>query len=326
MAEEKKMSKGLSSALAALEKRFGAKVVQLMTDTNTSVDTISSGRADLDAALGGGYACGKIIEIFAESGCGKTGLCLEAVREVQKEGGQVAYIDYEHALNPEYAEQVGVDVDALLMSQPDDFEQGAEIIRTLINTEEIDLIIIDSVAAMTPRAELDGESGETKMGLQARLMSQMLRMITGIASNVGCTIIFINQLRDSMAMYGSPKTTTGGKALKFYATQRLEIKNKGQLKEGEKVIGFKQHISVIKNKIAPPFKVIENDIVFGIGVDAITGLIEACTFEGIFEKAGAYYRYKGTNLAQGVAKLRVVLEDNPDLVEELQQELKNLKN
>jgi len=321
----KELSKTMSTALAALEKRFGSKVVQKMTDTNTSVETISSGRPDLDVALGGGYAVGKIIEIFAESGCGKTGLALEVVREVQKEGGQVAYIDYEHALNPEYAEQVGVNVDELLMSQPDDFEQGAEIIRTLINTQEIDLIVVDSVAAMTPRAELDGEAGETKMGLQARLMSQMMRMIAGPASTVGCTVIFINQLRETITMYGPPTTTAGGKALKFYATQRIEIKNKGQVKEGEKVIGFKQHITVVKNKIAPPFKVVENDIVFGVGVDIITGLIDTLVFEEIVIKKGAWYSYKGSNLANGIANLRVVLDDNPELLQELQDELKKVK-
>lgn len=325
MAEVKKIPKGIQSAIDALEKRYEKGIIMKMSDAPSGTDTISSGRPDLDAALGGGYGVGKIIEIIAESGCGKTGLVLECVREVQAEGGNVAFIDMEHALNPEYCEQVGVIVDDLFISQPTDAEQCVQIVRALIDTREIDLIVVDSVAAMTPRAELDGESGETKMGLHARIMGQMMRMITGPASTVGCTIIFINQLRQTITMYGPPTTTPGGKALKFYATQRLEIKNKGQIKEGDAVIGFKQHITVIKNKIAPPFKIVENDIVFGVGVDVITGLVETLVFEGVLEKAGAWFRYKGTNIAQGVKKLRVVLDDNPDLLDELKQELKNLK-
>lgn len=318
----KPLSKAITDCFATLDKRYGEKVAMLMGDSGTSIDTISSGRPDLDVALGGGYGTGKIIEIFADSGTGKTGLCLEAVREVQEAGGRAAYIDSEHALNIEYAESIGVDTDNLIISQPSYGEQAIETIRAFIATQEIDLIIIDSVAAMVPKAELDGESGETKMGLQARMMGQAMKMISGSASTVGCTLIFTNQIRDSMSMYGSPTTTPGGKALKFYATQRLEIKNRGQIKEGEEVIGFKQHITVVKNKISAPFKWIQNEIIYGVGVDTLTSLMEALIFEGIIEKSGAWFKYRGTNLANGMKKLRILLNENPELVEELQERLK----
>lgn len=317
----KPLSKAITDCFATLDKRYGERVAMLMGESGTSIDTIPSGRPDLDVALGGGYGSGKIIEIFADSGTGKTGLCLEAVREIQESGGRAAYIDSEHALNLEYAESIGVDTDNLIISQPSYGEQAIETVRAFIATQEIDLIIIDSVAAMIPKAELDGESGETKMGLQARMMGQAMKMISGSASTVGCTLIFTNQIRDSMSMYGSPTTTPGGKALKFYATQRLEIKNKGQIKEGEEVIGFKQHITIVKNKIAPPFKWIQNEIIYGVGVDSLTGLMEALIFNEIIEKKGAWFAYKGTNLANGIKKLRVVLTENPELVDELKEQL-----
>jgi len=316
-----KLPKSITDAFATLDKRYGEKVAMLMGESGTEVATISSGRPDLDVALGGGYGVGKIIEIFAESGCGKTGLCLEAIREVQTAGGRAAIIDSEHALNIEYAQSIGVDTDNLIISQPSYGEQAIETIRAFIATQEIDLIVTDSVAAMIPKAELDGESGETKMGLQARMMGQAMKMISGSASTVGCTLMFTNQLRDTMSMYGPPQTTPGGKALKFYATQRLEVKNRGQIKEGEDVIGFKQHITIVKNKIAPPFKWIQNEIVYGIGVDTLTGLMDALIFNEIIEKKGAWFAYKGTNLANGIKKLRVVLTENPELVDELQEQL-----
>jgi recombination protein RecA len=320
----KPLSKAILNCFATLDKRYGEKVAMLMGDAGIAVDTISSGRPDLDVALGGGYGSGKIIEIFAESGCGKTGLCLEAIADVQRQGGTAAFIDSEHALNLEYAEQIGVDTDNLIISQPSYGEQAIETVRAFIATQEIDLIVIDSVAAMIPKAELDGESGEAKMGLQARMMGQAMKMISGSASTVGCTLIFTNQLRDTMSMYGPPQTTPGGKALKFYATQRLEIKNKGQLKEGEDVIGFKQQITVVKNKVAAPFKVILNEIVYGVGVDTLTGLMEALIFNEIIEKKGAWFAYQGTNLANGIKKLRILLNENPELVEELQLKLKEV--
>lgn len=316
-----KLPKAITDAFAVLDKRYGEKVAMLMGESSTEVETITSGRPDLDVALGGGYGSGKIIEIFADSGCGKTGLCLEAIAEVQKEGGRAAFIDSEHALNLEYAQGIGVDTDNLIISQPSYGEQAIETVRAFIATQEIDLIVVDSVAAMIPKAELDGESGEAKMGLQARMMGQAMKMISGSASTVGCTIIFTNQIRDSITSYGSPTTTPGGKALKFYATQRLEIKNKGQIKEGEEVVGFKQHITVVKNKIVPPFKWVQNDIVYGVGVDKLTGLIEALIFNEIIQKKGAWFAFEGTNLANGKANLRVVLSENPELVEKLQEQL-----
>jgi recombination protein RecA len=319
------MSKGIKKALAALEKRFGEKVVMKMTDANTDVATFSSGRGDLDIALGGGYGVGKIIELYAESGCGKTGLALEAIASVQKAGGTCAIIDSEHALNTEYCEQIGVEVDELYISQPSYGEQAIEIIRALIETCEVDLIVVDSVAAMIPRAEMEGESGEVKMGLQARMMSQGMKLISGPASDSGTTILFVNQLRSTIAMYGPSLTTTGGKALKFYASQRLEIKNKGQIKEGDDIIGFKQYIKIVKNKIAPPFKVVENDIVYGVGVDKFTGMVELLVFEGIITKKGAFYSYGDTRLAQGIKKLRVAFDDNPDMVAKFQELLEKKK-
>jgi recombination protein RecA len=315
--------KSISIAMAALEKRFGEPVVMKMTDANTGIDTFSSGRADLDIALGGGYAVGKIIEIFAESGCGKTGLALEAIAQIQKDGGVAAIIDAEHALNTEYCEQIGIKVEDLYISQPSYGEQVFETIRALINTAEVDLIVIDSVSALVPRAELEGESGEAKIALQARMMSQGMKLIAGPASQVGCTIIFINQLRKTIAMYGPSETTSGGKALKFYASQRIEVKNKGQVKEGDEVIGFKQQIMTVKNKVVPPFKKIENEIIYGKGVDNLSGLIEALVFEEILVKAGAWFAYEGTNIAQGAKKLRVVLDDNPELLDRLKLQLKS---
>ena len=319
------MSRAITSALAKLEKRFGEKVVSKMSDTPTDVATISSGRGDLDVALGGGYGVGKIIEIYAESGCGKTGLALEAIAEVQRAGKIAAIIDAEHALNTEYCEMIGIKVDDLYISQPSHGEQAIEAIRALVDTGEVALIIVDSVAALTPKAELEGESGEAKIALQARMMSQAMKLISGPAAENGCTVMFINQLRSTIAMYGPSITTTGGKALKFYASQRLEVKSKGWLKEGEDVIGFKQHIKIVKNKIAPPFKIVENDIVYGVGVDKLSGLVDSMVFEGVLEKKGSWFWYDGTKVANGIKKFRIMMEDNPELWEELQEQLDKRK-
>ena len=228
-------------------------------------------------------------------------------------------------MNTEYCEDIGVVIDDLYISQPSYGEQAIETIRALIETGEVQLIVVDSVAAMIPRAEMEGESGEVKMGLQARMMSQGMKLISGPASDAGCTVMFINQLRSTIAMYGPSQTTTGGKALKFYASQRLEIKNKGVLKEGEDVIGFKQHIKIVKNKIAPPFKVVENDIVYGIGVDKFTGMVDMLVFEGIITKKGAFYYYGETRLAQGIKKLRASFDDNPDMVDKFKELLDKKK-
>ncbi len=316
----KKNKGAITRALAALDKRFGEPVVRKMNDAPTDAKTISSGRPELDDALGGGYGVGKIIEVFADPGCGKTGLCLEAVAEVQKKGGIVAIIDAEHALNTEYCEQIGVNVDDLYISQPTYGEQAIEAVRAMIETSQFDLIIVDSVTALTPRAILEGESGQAHMAVQARMMSQAMKLITGPAAEHDCTVIFINQLRATMAMYGPQTTTTGGSALKYASCQRLEIKNKGKLKVGDAVVGFKQQIEVVKNKIGSPFKKVLYEIVYGKGIDKVNGLIEGCVKQGILERAGSWYRYNDENIAQGMKKLLVLLDENPLLLEELQEE------
>ena len=314
----KKNLGAITNALKALDKRFGESVVKKMSDAPVNVKTISSGRPELDAALGGGFGVGKIIEIFAESGCGKTGLCLEVAAQVQKDGGIVAVIDAEHALNTEYCEAIGINVDDLYISQPTYGEQAIEAIRALVETGQVDLIIVDSVAALTPKSTLEGESGQAQMAVQARMMSQAMKLITGPAADNECTVIFINQLRATMAMYGPAQTTTGGKALKFFASQRLEIKNKGKIKVGEDVVGFKQLIDIVKNKIGSPFKKVSYDIIYGKGIDKINGLIEGCVYEGILERAGAWYKFNGENIAQGMKKLRALMDDNEEFVEELE--------
>lgn len=324
-----KKNKAIDNALAALEKRFGEPVVQKMSDSKNSVRTTKTGRAKLDAKLGG-YAVGKIIEIFGEEATGKTGLALDAIKVEQDKGNNVALIDAEHALNTKYCEEIGVDIESLYISQPDCAEQAFETMKVLINTGEFSLIVIDSVAAMIPRAELEGESGESKMALHARIMSQGLKMVKGIASTNDCTLIFLNQMRDTLAMYGAAKKPTGGNALKFYASQRLEVKNRGRIKDGSSqdasIIGFKQEIRIIKNKVAPPFQIVQDDILYGKGIDELNGLIEACVFEGVLEKAGAYFKYDGTSIAQGMKKLRETLEENPDLVDTLKKDLEKLHN
>lgn len=321
----KKNKAAVSNAIKALEKRFGESVVRKMSDSPIDAKTISSGRPELDDALGGGYGVGKIIEIYAESGCGKTGLCLEAVAEVQSSGGSVAIIDAEHALNTEYCEQIGVNIDDLYISQPTFGEQAIEAIRALIETGGIDLIIVDSVAALTPRSTLEGESGQAQMAVQARMMSQAMKLITGPASENDCTVIFINQLRKTLAMYGPSETTTGGKALKFFASQRLEIKSRGRLKVGEDVVGFKQEINIVKNKIGSPFKKVSYEIVYGKGIDKVNGLIEWCVKNEVLTKSGAWYKYNGENIAQGKAKLLNLLDETPELLKELEQEYEDKK-
>ena len=316
----KKSDKQIRDIMAKLEKRFGEPVAMRMSDAKMNVDTFSSGRPELDLALGGGYGIGKIIEIYAESGAGKTGLALEAAKQIQDMGGEVAIIDAEHALNTEYCELIGLNIGDLIISQPSYGEQAMETIRAFIGS--VDLIIIDSVSSMVPKAELEGESGEAKIALQARMMSQGMKLIAGPASEAGTTIMFINQLRSTIALYGPSVTTSGGKALPFYASQRLEVKRKGWIKEGDSVIGFHQHIKITKNKVGVPFKTAEFDIEYGKGIDDLTGLIEACKQIGIIVQKGAFYSYNDVNLAQGMKKLRVVLQDNPDLVDELREKLK----
>lgn len=315
----KKTDKVILNALSALEKRYGEPVV---IESGKKVETISSGRSKLDNILGGGFPVGKVIEIYGEEATGKTGLALGCVAKVQYNGGLVGYIDSEHALNRNYCDSIGVNIDDMVLSQPDYGEQAFQIIRTLLNTGKFDLIVVDSVAAMIPKSELEGETGQAMMGLHARMMSQGLKQIIGSANENQTTVIFINQLRDTMAMYGAKKKPTGGNSLKFYAAQRVEIKNKGQVKVGDEVTGFKQLIKVVKNKLDIPFKEIQEDIVFGKGVDKLGEFISALEFEEILVKSGSWYSYDGTNIAQGLKKLRIMLEDNPELVEELEMKLK----
>jgi recombination protein RecA len=318
----KKESANLKKALAALDKRFGENTVMKMDKASVDIETISSGRPKLDSALGGGFGKGKIIEIYSENGCGKTGLALDTAAQVQKNGGRVAIVDAEHALNTEYCEEVGVNIEDIYFSQPDYGEQAVEVVRALVGSGEFDLIIIDSIAAMTPRAIIEGESGQAHMAVQARMMGQFMAMIKGPASDAGCTLLCINQIRETLAMYGSPTTTPGGKALKFYASQRLEIKRKGDVKAGTDIIGFNQHIRIVKNKLAPPFQTVDSVIVFGKGIDTLTDLIEACVFEEVIIKKGAFFEYDPECAkVQGMKKLRELLEDNPDLVDVLQQRL-----
>ena len=319
--KESKDNRAIKGVMAALEKRFEEPVLIKMSESKTNIETFSSGRKDLDAKLGGGYPVGKVIEIYSEEAKGKTGLALEAIREIQKDGGVAAIIDAEHSLNIAYAKQIGVNVDDLYIVQPSYGEQGFEALRMMIDSAQFDLIVVDSVSALTPKAVLEGEVGEAKMAALARMMSKGLSMIVAPASTVGCTVIFLNQLRETLSMYGVSKKPSGGNSLKFYAFQRLEIKSKGQIKEGDEVVGFKQWIRIVKNKAAAPFQEIENDIIYGKGVDSFSGTVDALLEKNIITKRGAYFYYGETTLAQGVKKLRVVFEDNPELVEELKSKL-----
>lgn len=312
--------KGISDKL---EKKYGEKVLQKMSEKeHMSVEVRSSGRAELDEALGGGFANGKIIEIYSEEGVGKTGLVLEHVAVVQKMGGTVGYIDAEHALNTEYAKRLGVDVDELILSQPSDGEQGFNTARMLIGSGVVDLIIVDSVEGMIPKAIIEGETGESKMGAHARLMSQGLKQMVAILNNSGCTVIFINQLRETINSYGGGKKPTGGNSLKFYATQRLELKKVQLIKEGEQVVGFKQKIKVIKNKIAPPYKEADFDIHYEFGLDSFGSFVADLLFEEIITKKGSWYHYDGSNLANGIKAFRSFLDDNPETREVLENDLK----
>lgn len=315
--------KAIKGVSEKLEKRFdGAKIQKMSDSADTSIECRSSGRADLDTILGGGWAVGKIIEVYSEEACGKTGLVLEGVKVVQDLGGVVGYIDSEHALNNEYCEKIGVEIEELYLSQPETAEEAFSTIRLLIKTGAVDLIVVDSVAGLLPKTVLEGETGEAKIGALARIMSQGLCQIKAEANAMGCTILFINQLRDTLNQYGSTKKPTGGNSLKFYASQRVEIKKTGQIKEGEDVIGFKQTVRVVKNKVASPFKEVYYEINYDTGVDTFGGFVEALVFEEILKKSGSWFAYDGTKIANGVAKLRIAFDENPELVEVLTTELK----
>ncbi|MFB9378023.1 recombinase RecA [Kineococcus gynurae] len=317
--------KALEAALATIDKQFGkGSVMRLGDESRPPIEVIPTGAIALDVALGiGGLPRGRVIEIYGPESSGKTTVALHAVANAQKKGGIAAFIDAEHALDPDYAAKLGVDTDALLVSQPDTGEQALEIADMLIRSGALDIIVIDSVAALVPRAEIEGEMGDSHVGLQARLMSQALRKITGALSHSGTTAIFINQLREKIGvMFGSPETTTGGKALKFYASVRLDVRRIETLKDGTAPVGNRTRVKVVKNKVSPPFKQAEFDIIYGQGISREGGLIDLGVEHGFVRKAGAWYTYEGDQLGQGKENARAFLRDNPDLGDEIEKRIK----
>ncbi|MDD4151423.1 MAG: recombinase RecA [Candidatus Gracilibacteria bacterium] len=322
-------NEALASALAQIEKQFGKGSVMRLGDKEVQkVETFSSGSLGLDLALGGGYAKGRIVEIYGPESSGKTTLTLHAIAEVQKVGGTRAFIDAEHALDPEYARKIGVNTDNLIISQPDYGEQALEIVDALIRSGAVDLIIVDSVAALTPKAEIEGEMGDSHMGLQARLMSQALRKITGPISKSNSTVIFINQIRSKIGvMFGSPETTTGGNALKFYASQRLDIRRKDKIETGtgddKEATGNKTKVKVVKNKIAPPFKETEFDVMYNEGISKVGEILDTGTDLSIIKKSGAFYSYGETKLGQGRENAKQFLRENEVLAKEIEEVIRN---
>jgi recombination protein RecA len=317
--------KALETALAQIERQFGrGSIMRLGEETRSPIEVIPTGAISLDIALGiGGLPRGRVVEIFGPEGSGKTTVALHAAANAQKNGGIAAFIDAEHALDPEYAQKLGVDTDALLVSQPDTGEQALEIADMLIRSSAIDVIIIDSVAALVPRAEIEGEMGDSHVGLQARLMSQALRKLAGALNQTKTTAIFINQLREKVGvMFGSPETTSGGRALKFYSSVRLDIRRIETLKDGTDAVGNRTRVKVVKNKVAPPFKTAEFDILFGIGISREGGLIDLGVEQNIVRKSGAWYTYEGDQLGQGKENARTFLRDNPDLANEIEKKIK----
>jgi recombination protein RecA len=318
-------SKAIESALANIEKKFGkGSIMRLGERPHEEVGSISTNCLSLDAAIGvGGFPRGRIIEVYGPESSGKTTLALQVVASAQKLGGVAAYIDAEHALDPDYAEKLGVNIDEMLISQPDSGEQALEIAETLVRSASVDVIVIDSVAALVPRAEIDGEMGDSHMGLQARLMSQALRKLTAIVSSSNTCFIFINQLRDKIGvMFGSPETTTGGKALKFYASVRIDIRRIGAIKEGDRVVGNRTKIKMVKNKVAPPFRECEFDIMYGEGISKEGDLIDLATKFEIVEKSGSWFSYSTERLGQGRENVKNLLKENTDLRDRIEHDVK----
>ena len=319
MADTKKQS--LDTALKQIESQFGkGTIMKLGTRETIEVPSIPTGSFGLDNALGiGGLPKGRVVEIYGPESSGKTTLTLQIIAECQKAGGSAAFIDAEHALDPEYAKALGVDIDELLLSQPDTGEQALEVTDMLVKSGSLDVIVVDSVAALVPRAELEGDMGDSHVGLQARLMSQALRKITGSIQKSNTLVIFINQIRMKIGvMFGSPETTMGGNALKFYSSVRLDIRRIGAIKDGDEVIGNETRVKVVKNKMAPPFKVVEFQILYGKGINKNAEIIEFAVKKGIIEKAGAWYSYKGDKIGQGIAKTSEFLKENPKVLEEIE--------
>jgi len=324
--EKENKLKALQLTLDKLDKTYGKGTVMKMGDKAIEeVETISSGSLGIDLALGvGGYPRGRIIEIYGPESSGKTTLTLHAIAEAQKAGGIAAFIDAEHAFDRNYAEKLGVDIENLIISQPDNGEQALEIAENLIRSGAIDIVVIDSVAALTPKSEIEGEMGDSKMGLHARLMSQALRKLTGTISKTNCTVFFINQLREKIGvMFGNPETTTGGNALKFYASIRLDIRRSSQIKDGDNVIGNRTKVKVVKNKVAPPFKVAEFDIMYGEGVSKTGEILDLAVEFEIVKKAGSWFSYGDTKLGQGRDAVKSLIKDNPELADELEVKIKD---
>lgn len=320
-------AKAIESALLQIEKKFGkGSIMRLGERPHEEAGSISTNCLSLDAAIGvGGMPRGRIVEIYGPESSGKTTLALQVVAQAQKAGGVAAYIDAEHAMDPEYAGKLGVNIDDLLISQPDSGEQALEIAETLVRSNSVDVIVIDSVAALVPRAELDGEMGDSLPGLQARLMSQALRKLTAIVSSSKTTFIFINQLREKIGVFfGSPETTTGGKALKFYASVRLDIRRIGAIKEGDKVVGNRTRVKVVKNKVAPPFRETEFDIMYGEGISREGDLLDLAANNNVVEKSGAWFSYKGERLGQGRENVKNMLKENPELRERIEEDVKGV--
>lgn len=328
MSSEKEAKlKALQLTLDKLDKAYGKGTVMKMGDKAVEeVEVIPSGSLGLDLALGvNGYPKGRIIEIYGPESSGKTTLTLHAIAEAQKAGGIAAFIDAEHAFDRYYAEKLGVDIENLIISQPDNGEQALEIAENLIRSGAIDIVVIDSVAALTPKSEIEGEMGDSKMGLHARLMSQALRKLTATISKTHCTVFFINQLREKIGvMFGNPETTTGGNALKFYASVRLDIRRSSQIKDGENVIGNRTKVKVVKNKVAPPFKTAEFDIMYGEGVSKTGEILDLAVEFDIIKKAGSWFSYGDTKLGQGRDAVKQIIKDNPELAEELEQKIKEI--
>ena len=322
----KKDNKDLNQILADIERQFGKGAVMCLgEDTHMKIDVVSSGCLSLDIALGvGGYPKGRIIEIYGPESSGKTTFALQAIAEVQKLGGRAAFIDAEHALDPDYARRLGVKTNELLLSQPDTGEQALEICEALVRSEAISIIVIDSVAALVPQAEIDGEMGDSHVGLQARLMSQALRKLSGTINKTNTIAIFINQLREKVGvMFGNPETTPGGRALKFYSSIRLDIRRNEQIKIGDKIVGNKTTIKVVKNKVAPPFKSATVEIMYGEGVSKEGELIDLGVEAGIVDKAGAWFSYQGEKLGQGKENVKLLLRDNPELRDEIEKRVRD---
>lgn len=322
-AEKDGKTKALGLALETIEKQFGkGSIMKLGEAHKANVETVSTGSLSLDIALGGGIPKGRIIEIYGPESSGKTTLTLHAIAEIQKQGGTAAFIDAEHALDPAYAKKLGVDVENLLISQPDNGEQALEIAETLVRSNAVDLVVIDSVAALVPRAEIEGDMGDSHMGLQARLMSQALRKLTGVINRSHTTVIFINQIRMKIGvMFGNPETTTGGNALKFYASVRMDIRRISQIKQGDEVIGNRTRVKVVKNKIAPPFRQAEFDIMYNRGISASGDVLDLAVEHEIVEKSGAWFAYNNEKIGQGREAAKKVLEDSPKLLDELSKKV-----